>query len=190
MSVPPPIARRRATVDDLALVPEKAELIGGEIVRMSPTGYRPSELAAEIFVALRAFVKANGVGIAFTDNIGFTVPELSSGRESFSPDASFYNGPMPENVMDFVLGAPTFAVEVRSKEDYWPSSEPKLAAKRADYFEAGTLVVWDVDTKAELVRIFRREAPDRPEVRGMGDQADAEPALPDWRITVAEIFGR
>ena len=37
----------RATVDDLYRVPEneKAELVGGELVRMSPTGTLPSAAA-------------------------------------------------------------------------------------------------------------------------------------------------
>ncbi len=41
--------------------------------------------------------------------------------------------------MDSVQGAPVFAVEVRSKANDGP------AAERADYFAAGTQVVWDVD---------------------------------------------
>ena len=53
--------------------------------------------------------------------------------------------------MRFVEGAPTLAVEVRSEGDYGASAERDMAAKRADYFEAGTLVVWDVDPEAEVV---------------------------------------
>ena len=40
------------------------------------------------------------------------------------------------------------AVEVCSKGDYSDAAEEAMAAKRADYFEAGTLVVWDVDPLA------------------------------------------
>ena len=47
--------------------------------------------------------------------------------------------------MKFVEGTPTLAVEVRSEEDYGPTAESEMAEKRADYFEAGTLVVWDVN---------------------------------------------
>ena len=82
---------------------------------------------------------------SYTDSIGFAVPELPSGRESFSPDASYYFGPYPDNPMRFIEGAPTFAVEIRSENDYGPAAEIDMAAKRADYFLAGTLVVGDVD---------------------------------------------
>ena len=39
-----------------------------------------------------------------------------------------------------------------------------MAAKRADYLEAGTLVVWDVDPIAESVHVYRAAAPDQPKV--------------------------
>ena len=72
--------------------------------------------------------------------------------------------------MRFIDGAPTFAVEVRSEEDYGPAAQREMAAKRADYFEAGTLVVWDVDPVARTI-------------------ADAEPAVPGWKVSVDDIFG-
>ncbi len=120
--------------------------------------------------------------------MGFAVPELSSGRESFSPDAAYYDGPLPDNDMDFIAGPPTLAVEVRSKTDYGPAAEAEMAAKRADYFEAGTRVVWDVDPRVECVRVYRPEAPDRPATFETGQNADAEPAVPGWRIAVADVF--
>src|SRR3989442_1741661 len=46
--------------------------------------------------------------------------------------------------MGFIQGPPTFAVEVRSESDYGPAADAQVGAKRADYFLAGTLVVWDV----------------------------------------------
>lgn len=121
-----------ATLGDLARVEGKAELIAGEI-----------------FLSLKAHTRATGRGVAYTDNIGFAVPELASGRESFSPDASYYVGPLPGDDMDFIPGPPTFAAEVRSKNDYGTAAEAAIAAKRADYFQAGTSVVWDVDPRAQ-----------------------------------------
>ena len=53
--------------------------------------------------------------------------------------------------MDFFPQAPAFAAEVRSKGDYGPRAEREMADKRADYFAAGTQVVWDVDLLDEAV---------------------------------------
>ena len=77
---------------------------------------------------------------------------------------------------------------MRSKGDYGDAAEAEMAAKRADYFESGTPVVWDVDPKAELIRIYRAAAPDRPTVVGRGQVADAEPAVPGWRLDVNQVF--
>ena len=90
--------------------------------------------------------------------------------------------------MDFIEGAPTFAVEVRSKGDYGDAAEEAMTAKRADYFEAGTAVVWDVDPVAGCVRLYRPNAPDQPEIFARGELANAEPAVRGWRMSVDEIL--
>jgi Uma2 family endonuclease len=176
----------RATIDDLYRVPEngKAELVGGEIVRMSPTGGLPGRASAAIYVSLRRHEKTTGGGLAYPDNTGFVV-ELPQ-RKSFSPDAAFHPGTTP--TMSFVRGAPTFAAEVRSEGDYGPRAEDEMARKRADYFAAGTLVVWDVDlVGADVVRVFRPPS-DEPSIYRRGDVAEAEPAVPGWRMKVDELF--
>ena len=178
----------RATLDDLARTEGKAELIGGRIVTYMSTGIRPSEVASNIYISLRAYVKQTGKDRAFNDNLGYGIPELPSGRESFSPDASYYSGPLPANLMGFIKGPPTFAVEVRSENDYGPTAEAEIAAKRADYFAAGTSVVWDVDPVAETVTCYHQATPTRAILWRRGDTADAEPAVPGWRITLDEVF--
>jgi Uma2 family endonuclease len=101
---------------------------------------------------------------------------------------SYYDGPLPKNLMRFVDGPPKCAVEVRSENDYGPAAERDMAAKRDDYFEAGTLVVWDVDPIAETVAVYRASAPNKPDVFRKGETADAEPAMPGWRMKVDDIF--
>jgi Uma2 family endonuclease len=178
----------RATVDDLYGVDGKAELINGRIVTFMPTGDLPGDAANEIFVSLRAFAKRTGKGVAKADGVGYTIPELPSGRESFAPDASYFVGPRPKNRMKFLQGAPRFAAEVRSEHDYGDAAEAEMAAKRDDYFAAGTIVVWDVDPVAETVAVYRASAPSEPVVFRRGEIADAEPAVPGWKMAVDEIF--
>lgn len=182
------IAVPRATLADLAKTSEKAELIAGRIVPLMPTGHRPNRIAARIFRSLDDFAEKSRLGFAYTDNMGFSVPELASGRESFSPDASFLLGPKPDEELDFREGAPTLAVEVRSKSDYGAAEEAALARKRADYFEAGTPIVWDVDCIANVVRSYSLRSPDRPTVFEAGESAHAEPHLPGWSINVDDLF--
>jgi Uma2 family endonuclease len=179
--------RPKATIEDLYRVPEhgKAELVDGELIRMAPTGFLPSRAAGAIYVHLREYERHTQAGYAFADNTGFRV-NLPN-RESFSPDAAFYTG-QPTG-MRFLEGAPIFAVEVRSEGDYGPAAEKAMADKRADYFAAGTLVVWDVDLLSpDVIKVYRASDPDRPTVYRRGEIAEAEPALPGWRIPVDELF--
>ena len=178
----------KATVDDLARVEGKVELIAGRIVNLPASGHRHNLIAGEIYISLTTHARALARGFVYTDNMGFVVHELRSGRESFSPDVSFYDGPLPADERDFIPGPPTFAVEVRSKNDYGKTAEREMALKRADYLEAGTLVVWDVDPDAKCVHVYRGAAPDRPETFTEGQQADAKPAVPGWRLRVDAIF--
>jgi Uma2 family endonuclease len=182
------VSTRRATLDDLYREEGKAELIGGRIVRFMASGHLPAAVAEEIFVSLRLYVKSTQQGVAHADGIGYAVPELPSGRESFSPDASYFAGTLPVNRMRFIEGPPDFAAEVRSENDYGSAAEAEMAAKRADYFTAGTLVVWDVDPQAETVAVYRATAPTQPDIYRRGDLADAEPAVPGWRMAVDDMF--
>ena len=178
------VATARATLADLAATEGKAELVGGKLVHLMATGFWPNIIAGRIFFRLTEYALATGVGQAFTDNMGFAVPELvSSGRESFSPDAAYYTGPRPARRMRFVAGPPDFAVEVRSEDGYGRAAEAEAAAKRADYFEAGTRVVWDVDPEAGVVHKYRAGEP-TPTVFAAGQDADAEPAAPGWRLAI------
>ena len=176
--------RAMATVEDLRHVPEKAELVGGEIVRMSPAGGRHGYASGEIVASLRAYARRTRNGYAVGDNVGFIV-DLPN-RQSFSPDAAFHVGPLSD---DFIDGAPVFAVEIRSKGDYGPTAETRLAAKRADYFAAGTLVVWDVEIEREgCVRVYRAADPLNPSEYRRSHMADAEPALAGWSMSVDDLF--
>ena len=179
---------RPATLDDLYRFDGKGELIGGRIVPQMATGHFPNLVAGRIFRRLADFVDETGRGVAYTDNMGFTVPEMVSGRESFSPDAAYYDGPLPAKRMRFVVGPPTLAVEVRSKNDYGPAAEREILLKRLDYFAAGTQVVWDVDPETGCVDSYRMDAPDQPMTFRTGQIADAEPAVPGWRVEVRRIF--
>ncbi|HEV8487775.1 MAG TPA: Uma2 family endonuclease [Blastocatellia bacterium] len=175
----------RATIQDLYEAAGKAEIVNGELVPREPTGDEPGYAGDEVFASLREHAKRTKSGRAVGDNKGFRV-DLPN-RDSFSPDAAFYLG--PRSGMKFFEGAPLFAVEVRSENDYGTNAEIRLAEKRADYFAAGTLVVWDVDLLSpEVIRSYRSSDPGSPVILRRGEVADAEPAVPGWRMRVDDLF--
>src|SRR3954447_12517466 len=137
-------------IAELYKVPGKAEIVGGRIVMMAGTGDMPGSAALAITVSLRSYAKKSG-GRAYGDNVAF-LADLPN-RKSFSSDAAYYAGPRTQ--MKFLSEAPVFAVEVRSEGDYGRAAERDIEGKRADYFTAGTRVVWDVDLLTdEVVRVY------------------------------------
>ncbi len=67
-------------------------------------------------------------GMLYRNNVGFIV-NLPN-RRSFSPDAAFYKGTTGGK---FLEGAPIFAAEVRSENDYGEAAEKAMASKRKDF---------------------------------------------------------
>ena len=173
-----------ATIEDLYKVEGKAELVNGEIVQMAGTGGLPHYAARQITLSLAAYETTSSNELAIADNAVFVV-NLPH-RKSFSPDAGFYIGKI---TMKFFQGAPVFAVEVRSENDYGPRAERAMAKKRADYLAAGTLVVWDVDLLSDdVVRVYRATDPETATMYHRGESAEAEPAVPGWTMAVDDLF--
>ncbi|HYX28227.1 MAG TPA: Uma2 family endonuclease [Pyrinomonadaceae bacterium] len=178
------VANLEATIEDLYRVDGKAEIVNGEIVHMSPTGAAPSYASMEITFSLREYCRRTKKGRAVADNAAFQV-QLPN-RKSFSPDAAYHLGKWTG--MKFFEGAPVFAAEVRSEGDYGPAAERAMAQKRADYFAAGTLVVWDVDLLSDAVIKSYRAGETEPRVYKCGEIAHAEPAVPGWTMAVDDLF--
>jgi Uma2 family endonuclease len=163
----------------------KAELVGGKLVVMAPTGDWPASAAGAIYASLREYARRTRAGRAYGDNVGFLV-DLPN-RQSFSPDAAFHTG--PRTGMKFLEGAPVFAVEVRSEGEHGPGAERAIEAKRGDYFAAATIVVWDVELVVpDVVRVYRAGDPHRPAPYRRGEVADAEPAVAGWTFPVDDLF--
>jgi Uma2 family endonuclease len=174
-----------ATIEDLYKVEGKAELVNGEIILMSPTGSLPGYAGDAITVSLFQYSRRRKVGRAVGDNKAFVV-NLPH-RKSFSPDVAFHVG--ADTGMKFFKGAPVFAVEVRSEGDYGPRAEREMAKKRADYFAAGTFVVWDVDMLSDdVVRVYRASDPEKAAIYRRGETAEGEPAVSGWTMPVDDLF--
>jgi Uma2 family endonuclease len=170
-------------IAELYKIDGKAEIVGGRIVYMSPTGRKPGRASGAVYRSLCNYEKS-GRGWAYPDNVAFLV-DLPN-RKSFAPDAAF-STESPE--MEFGQRSPEFALEVRSEGDHGPKADREMAAKRADYFAAGTKVVWDVDLLSEdVIRVYRVDAPEQPTIYRKGETAEAEPAVPGWKFVVNELF--
>jgi Uma2 family endonuclease len=179
--------KAQATLDDLYNAPDdgKYELVDGRLAHMSPTGVRPGRVAGNIFFFLKLYEQQTSTGYAFGDNVGFVVH--TPHERTFSPDAAFlFDAPLESD--DFYEGPPVFAVEVRSKRDYGPKKDAAYAAKRAEYFAAGTRAVWDMRPRHRTIIAYYAGDPEATRVFHIGEDADAEPVLPGWRVAVADLM--
>ncbi len=87
------------------------------------------------------------------------------------------------------VGKTTIEDNEHSENDYGETASKEIAKKRVDYFEAGTLVIWDVDVlRGQLIKVYRASEPLHPTVYRRGEIAEAEPALPGWSLAVERLF--
>ena len=144
----------------------------------------PSNAAAQIRKSLDGYERSIGGGYQ-AGAVAFIV-DLPH-RRSFCPDAGWYTG--DPYASELLPGAPAFAVEIRDPEEEGDEAERRMAAKRVDYFAAGTQVAWDVDVlRDNLIRVYRPNYPESATVSRRGETADPEPAVPGWRFAVDELF--
>jgi Uma2 family endonuclease len=159
------------------------EMIRGEVIQLAPAGMEHSEIEGETFVLLRSFVKERDLGTVWTGDAGFILE-----RDPFtvrSPDVAFVSkARIPAQLQKgFFPGAPDLAVEILFPTDSLKSVEPKVMM----YLRAGSGVVWVLNPRDQTLRIYRNG--EETQVRGPNDEADAEPALPEFRCPVARLFG-
>ena len=170
--------------DQLMKIDGKAEIVNGAIVVGEADGFLPALAKAEILMALDRYARRTKNGRALGGTVAFRV-DLPN-RKSFCADAAYIFQSRDGN-MGPVEGAPVFAVEVRSENDYGPAAERAIAAKIEEYFDAGTLAVWDVDLQSENV-VTLHPPGQAPQIFRRGDSSHAGDALPGWTMEVDEIF--
>jgi Uma2 family endonuclease len=178
---------RAAVIASLEHIESRAEIVDGRIVPMLPVTVAHARGSFRIAASLDEHSLRTGVGVAVGDSVAFIV-NLPR-RWSFSPDAAYHLGPDHGSRFRYPEGAPVFAAEIRSESEYGKAAERQMAAKRAEYFAAGTLVVWDVDVLREhVVRVYRASAPESPTTYRRGEMAEAEPAVPGWAFAVDQLY--
>ena len=161
----------------------QAELVRGEVYLSPMPGLAHGRIVRNIFIALYQYVLARNVGEVFGDGLGYVLPELY--RTNRSPDVSFIRAgtlPAAAPVKGSARAVPDLAVEVLSPSDM----ARKLETKVADYFAAGTAVVWIVDPRSRRVTVRTPDGASR--VLGEGETLDGAPVLPEFTLPVIDVF--
>jgi len=168
----------------------RCELIQGELVRMSPTGYLHGYVEQRFGKALSIFVDERKLGRVISGEVGIYTrrnPDTVRGA-----DVAFISNERLTHVQPqgFLVVAPELIVEVlspdvrepQSNDDRWYAVNDKLA----EYFEAGVQVVWVADPLRKTVSVYRSLT--EVAILAKGDTLTGGDILPGFSAPVAELF--
>jgi Uma2 family endonuclease len=172
------------TAEQLLRAPDlgRCELVRGELIMMTPAGFRHGRIAASLTAALKDFVAQRGLGVVATGETGFQIErEPDTVR---APDVAFLRADRvpAEEPVGFFPGAPDMAVEVLSPDD----RASEVNAKVQQWLQAACEAVWVVDPQSRTVTVYR--SPKDVEVLRSSDVLTGGNVLPGFTLPVEEIF--
>ncbi len=175
----------RATIDDvlrLASQGERYELVDGELVSMTPTGFEHGGIEAHISWLLTSHVRERRLGQIVSGEVLFQLD--SEGRLARAADVAFVRRErLPSRDIEHrpFVGAPDLVVEVISPGD----AAEEIERKVADWLEHGALAVLAVYPRTRRVALRRRN--EATFLRD-DDEVDLDPALPGFRCRARDFF--
>lgn len=181
----PPVAKLM-TAEELAELPDDGhlyELVRGELIEVSPSGFHSAEIGLAFGAFLFNFVRQHRLGAVTSGEGGYILARRPDTVRA--PDAAFIRADRVPHGADrdfFVRHPPDLAVEVMSRTDRLRD----LQAKCLEYLDAGVRLVWLVEPKRQRVTVY---LPDRStRTLGITDTLDGGDVLPGFSLPLAEVF--
>ena len=177
-------AAPRVTGEELAEMGNigRCELVEGEIIMLSPTGWRHGDFELQAGYALKRFVDGRNLGKVLVGEVGIYTgrnPDTVRGA-----DVIFISHARLAQVKSasFLDVAPELVVEVLSPDDRWMEVQRKLN----EYFAIGVVRVWLVDPSNRSVSVYR--SPREMHVIDSHGALDGEEILPGFSVPVSEFL--
>lgn len=158
------------------------ELIRGELIPMSPSGFTHGWIAMRVGRLLAEHVDRYQLGIATAAETGFRIHRNPDTVRA--PDAAFVSQTRIQDkpTLGFFEGAPDLAVEVVSPSDRGSD----VQTKAQDWLTAGCRMVWIVDPAPMSVTVYLRDGSVRQLTTN--DHLDGGDVLPNFHLGISEIF--
>lgn len=164
-------------------IPDKrTELVRGVLVVREPAGYRHGEVAMNLATAVHSFVRTHKLGSVLAAETGFKL--FSNPDTVRAPDVAFISSdrvPVPTPT-GFAVMSPDLAVEVLSPDD----RPGEVLEKVGDWLNAGVRLVWVVDPRRRIARVYRPDGVDSQ--LSERDALDGEDVLPGLSIPLADVL--
>jgi Uma2 family endonuclease len=160
----------------------RAELVKGELIKMSPTGYLHGRIENRFGVALDAFVRKSKLGVVFVGEVGIYTsrnPDTVRGA-----DVAFVSHQRLAQVKSdsYLDVAPELVVEIMSPNDSWS----EVMGKLEEYFNIGVVTVWVADPEKQQVYVYHSLT--KVERFTINDILPGGEALSDFSVLLAELF--
>jgi len=155
---------------------DHCELVDGEVVPMSPTGFRHGGVEIRIGRYLDEAVEARGRGEVAGGEVGYQL----DAEHVRAADVCVHLDDAPVLEQGWMTAMPDLVVEVVSPRDTWAAVERKVA----EWLGAGVQEVWVADPTHSTVTVRR---PDQLRVFERDDTLTT-PLLPELELPLARVF--
>lgn len=171
------------TADELLAMPDdgahRYELVDGELIEMSPSSPRHSNIALVIGAHLLRYVTDHRLGTAYGADCGFIIRRNPD--TVLAPDASFVRIERAVDSDGFFPGTPDLAVEVISPNDTYGEVDRKVAT----YLTAGTSLVIVVNPRNRTATIT---SPAGSRLVTIAEAITGGDVVPGWELPMRELF--
>jgi Uma2 family endonuclease len=172
-----------AAVPSLPNDGRRFEIVDGILKEKPPMGMFANILASFLATAINSFSLPKRLGMAIAE----TAYQLEP-RNARRPDVSYYEFAKFPSVEVLYEDPPAFecspnlAIEVIS-----PSNTVAVIDKRIEHFFAtGVKLAWIVHPQSKQVHVY--ESPTDCKILKVGDVLDGEKVLPEYSLSLAELF--
>ena len=157
----------------------RMELVDGEIVVMSPSGYESDEVATQFSTLINVWVRPRKLGRVTGSSAGFTLPN----SDTRAPDVSFVQAErLRKSPRSFAELTPDLMVEVKSPSD----SMKGLREKIDQFLSLGTRVGILIHPEQRWVEV-RQSGKETVTLRD-GDVLTIPDLLPGWEAKVEDLW--
>jgi Uma2 family endonuclease len=176
------------TTNARTALPERYEVVNGEIVELPPMSDLAAEVATRLNVAVNGYLSSNRIGACSTERL-YRIPQPNDRGRNRRPDWAYVsyerwpqNRPWPYtgNARDVV---PDIAAEVVSPGD----SADELIAKAREYLRGGVRLVWIVYPLVQEIHAYLSGSK-QVHVYFAADELDAPEILPGFHTPVGPLF--
>jgi Uma2 family endonuclease len=172
------------SAEELFQMPDlgRCELVRGELIRMTPTGFKHGLIVINLSSLLDNFVKSHNLGKITGAETGFHIQRAPDTVRA--PDVAFIRmDRLPEEPpQGYFDGPPDLAVEVLSPND----RASEVQAKIRDWLDAGCRAVWIVDPETKSITIYK--STHEIAVLDTHDTLSDTQLLPGFSAAVSDIF--